>query len=289
MPEKYIIIPNRGRYHFDNKMNDLTSTEWLKFQKSWFVLNPKPREDEVMLHPAKFPEELAMEFIEYFTKKQQIVFDPMAGTGSTLVAAVSCNRSAVGIELLQKYASIAEERVQAALSNTNASNERQKTPVENIFAKIHCNDALNLDELDIPEVDYCLTSPPYWDMLHAQGFKTQKSRKKKKLDVYYSDDPRDIGNIKGYDDFLSVLYEIFKKVHIKLKDHGYLTIIVKNVKKRGKIYPLAWDLADRLNGLYQLKDEKIWCQDNQKLAPYGYKNAWVSNTMHHYCLNFRKE
>jgi hypothetical protein len=38
-----------------------------------------------------------------------------------------------------------------------------------------------------------------------------------------------------------------------------------------------------------LKDERIWCQDNLRLAPYGMGNAWVSNTMHHYCLNFRKE
>ena len=37
-----------------------------------------------------------------------------------------------------------------------------------------------------------------------------------------------------------------------------------------------------------LKDENIWCQDNQKLGPYGMGNSWVSNTFHHYCLTFRK-
>jgi intein/homing endonuclease len=31
------------------------------------------------------------------------------------------------------------------------------------------------------------------------------------------------------------------------------------------------------------------CQDNQRLAPYGLGNAWVSNTFHHYCLQFRNE
>jgi hypothetical protein len=31
------------------------------------------------------------------------------------------------------------------------------------------------------------------------------------------------------------------------------------------------------------------CQDNQRLAPYGLGSAWVSNTFHHYCLQFRKE
>jgi len=74
-----------------------------------------------------------------------------------------------------------------------------------------------------------------------------------------------------------------------LKPRAYITIIVKNVKKGGKMYPLAWDLARRLDGTYTLKDEKIWCQDNIRLFPYGMGNAWVSNTFHHYCLQFRNE
>jgi DNA modification methylase len=223
----------------------------------------------------------------------------MAGTGSTLVAAVQCSRSAIGVELLRKYADIAEKRVEEALKE--AFNENDKSTLENVsiesrddsgrqlFTKVICEDALKLDSLDIPTVDYCLTSPPYWDMLHARGFETQKKRKAQKVDVQYSQDERDIGNIRDYDKFLSALYDIFKQVHTKLKPSGYLTVVVKNIKKGGKIYPLAWDLARSLDGLYKLKDEKIWCQDNQKLAPYGYKTAWVSNTMHHYCLNFRKE
>jgi DNA modification methylase len=71
-----------------NKLNDLDSKSWLKFQKSWFIHNPPPRRKDVLRHPAKFPESLAQEFIEFFTKSGQVVLDPMAGTGSTLVAAL---------------------------------------------------------------------------------------------------------------------------------------------------------------------------------------------------------
>jgi DNA modification methylase len=277
---KYIDFGDGLRYHKDNRLNDLTNKEWLRFQKSWFVLNPKPRKQNLLLHPAKFPEELVEGFIEFFTKEGQLVFDPMAGTGSALVAAVQCNRSAVGIELNETYAEIANKRLKEILT---------KKTKNDITAQVFCADALEMDDLKIPEVDYCVTSPPYWDMLHAPGFETQKSRKEKGYDVHYSDDSRDAGNIHDYDDFLDFLFDIFEKVHSRLKDNGYLTVIVKNIKKKGKIYPLAWDIARKLDGLYKLKDEKIWCQDNQKLAPYGYKYAWVSNTMHHYCLNFRKE
>jgi hypothetical protein len=127
-------------------------------------------------------------------------------------------------------------------------------------------------------------------MLHAPGAKTQKKRRTmSELDVVYSENPADLGNIQDYDVFLQRLTDIYAALQPLLKSGGYLTIIVKNVKKRGRIYPLAWDLASRLSEIFLLKDEKIWAQDNQRLAPYGLGNAWVSNTFHHYCLQFRNE
>jgi len=137
---------------------------------------------------------------------------------------------------------------------------------------------------------HVITSPPYWDMLRMRGAETQKKRRAAPdLDVHYSDDPRDLGNVADYDAFVEQLAQIYEALYPALKERAYLTIIVKNVKKGGRIYPLAWDLAKRLGRTYTLKDEKIWAQDNQRLAPYGLGNAWVSNTFHHYCLQFRKE
>src|SRR5512147_1492408 len=92
-----------------NKLNDLDPKAWLKFQKSWFIHNPPPRKKGVLVHPAKFPETLAQEFIEFFTKQGEVVLDPMAGTGSTLVAALRAGRNSYGIELNPKYAEIAQQ------------------------------------------------------------------------------------------------------------------------------------------------------------------------------------
>jgi len=105
----------------------------------------------------------------------------------------------------------------------------------------------------------------------------------------YSEDPKDLGNIASYDEFLLRLTKIYEQMKPFLRQGAYLTIIVKNVKKGGRIYPLAWDLAKNLSETFILKDEKIWCQDNQRLAPFGLGNAWVSNTFHHYCLQFRNQ
>ena len=265
-----------------NKLNDLDSKTWLKFQKSWFVHNPPPRRKGVLVHPAKFPETLAQEFIEFFTRKGETVLDPMVGTGSMLVASLRAGRHAVGIELNAKYAHIAREMVAA-------EREALGEAVKELRAEVFTADARRALELGLPTCDYVLTSPPYWDMLHAKGAGTQKKRKEEALDVFYSDNPDDLGNIPDYEDFLERLRGIYTGLKPLLRPGAYLTIIVKNVKKGGKMYPLAWDLGRELGRFYTLKDEKIWCQDNQRLAPYGLGSAWVSNTHHHYCLQFRNE
>ena len=264
-----------------NKLNDLDSKAWLKFQKSWFIHKPPPRKKGVLVHPAKFPETLAQEFIEFFTRQGQTVLDPMAGTGSTLLACLAAGRHGIGIELNPIYADLARQRLAQA---------RQQQPAPELRLEVHQADAARLADLGLPACDYVLTSPPYWDMLRAAGAATQRRRRAASdLDVTYSDDPADLGNIADYGIFVDRLVGIYAALQPGLVPGAYLTIIVKNVKKRGRIYPLAWDLARRLSETYTLKDEKIWCQDNIRLAPYGLGHAWVSNTFHHYCLQFRNE
>ena len=266
-----------------NKLNDLSNKAWLKFQKSWFIHNPPPRKKGVLVHPAKFPETMAQEFIEFFTKQGENVLDPMAGTGSTLVAALRAGRNSYGIELNPKYAQIAQNTI---------SDERAQLgdSIENLKSEIINGDASLASTYRLPITDYVLTSPPYWDMLRVKGSDTQKKRRAAaEMDVHYSDDPNDMGNISDYEEFLEKLVNIYKGLKPLIREKAYLTIIVKNVKKGGKIYPLAWDIARELGKTYTLKDEKIWVQDNQPLAPFGLGSAWVSNTFHHYCLQFRKE
>ena len=264
-----------------NKLNDLDPKTWLKFQKSWFIHNPPKRKKGALVHPAKFPETMAQEFIEFFTKKGETVLDPMAGTGSTLIAALRAGRNSYGIELNPKYAEIANQIIEEERASLGSSIENLKSEIVNGDAAVAVNHQL-------PTFDYVLTSPPYWDMLHAKGADNQKKRREsEELDVVYSEDPNDLGNIHEYEEFLGKLVNIYEGLKPLLREKAYLTIIVKNVKKGGKIYPLAWDIARELGKTYTLKDEKIWLQDNQPLAPYGMGSAWVSNTFHHYCLQFR--
>jgi DNA modification methylase len=263
-------------------LNDLTPKEWVKFQKSWFVYNPPPRDRAKILHPAPFPEGLAADFIKFFTRKGMWVLDPMVGSGSTLIACAMTGRNGIGIELSPYWAKIAETRLNEFRAQRNLFED------DTTEQRIIVADARDIDQIEMPLIDYVLTSPPYWDMLRREGNFRQVARRAKGLPLYYSDDPRDLGNIEDYDQFLDELVGIYRKVAEKMRSGAYMTIIVRNVKKGARLYPLAWELALRLRDFLELMSERIWCQDDQKLNIYGYPSTWVSNTMHHYCLIFRK-
>lgn len=62
-------------------------------------------------HPAIFPEKLAEDHILSWSQENDIVFDPMCGSGTTCKMAILNNRNYIGCDISHEYVSIAEERI----------------------------------------------------------------------------------------------------------------------------------------------------------------------------------
>ncbi|MBI5723946.1 MAG: site-specific DNA-methyltransferase [Planctomycetes bacterium] len=65
-------------------------------------------------HSAVFPLELPSWFIVLFTKPGDVVLDPFAGSGTTLVAAKNSGRHYIGIEVRPEYVRVFRERLSTA-------------------------------------------------------------------------------------------------------------------------------------------------------------------------------
>lgn len=239
------------------------------------IIKPPPRKKDEILHPAKFPEDLIERFIKKYTNINDLILDPMCGTASSLIAAASLGRRAIGFELSPFFTDIAQKRIVTA-------------QLEDLVC-VYNKDARDFKSKIKESVDYIITSPPYWDMLNMKGAEYQARRKEKGLQLNYSNDPSDFGNINSYDQFLEELTKLYIMLGARLKSSGKMTIIVKNIKKKGFIYPLAEHLYQKLSDYFVLETEFLWLQDDIRLAPYGYGNTFVSNTFHQYCLTFTKK
>lgn len=79
------------------------------------IVNVGMSTNEGGLHPTQKPVKLMQALIELTTFENQIILDPFAGSGSTLVAAKHLNRRFIGIEAEEKYVKIARGRLKKDL------------------------------------------------------------------------------------------------------------------------------------------------------------------------------
>lgn len=62
-------------------------------------------------HPAIFPYELAHDHIISWSREGDVVLDPFAGSGTTLIASMNLNRKSIGIEISQEYCDVITSEV----------------------------------------------------------------------------------------------------------------------------------------------------------------------------------
>lgn len=93
------------------------------------------------LHPTQKSINILKQFIEIFTDKNDVVIDPVAGSGSTLIAAYDLERNSYGFEIKKEYYDlatkwIAETKAQGNLFHTDEKKHYKKidnVQEENLF------------------------------------------------------------------------------------------------------------------------------------------------------------
>jgi DNA modification methylase len=169
-----------------------------------------------------FSEELVEVLLAEFTQPGDLVLDPFAGFGTTLVVAERMGRRALGVELLPERVAFIRTR----LMNRDAVVE---------------GDALHLAGLNLPAVDFVMTSPPYMALAdHPQN----------PLTAYRTLDG-------DYTAYIRQLGLIFESVGRLLKPGGHVVINIANLRSGAVLTPLARDISDALSSVMTLEQEAL--------------------------------
>ncbi|MCA9019680.1 MAG: site-specific DNA-methyltransferase, partial [Planctomycetaceae bacterium] len=94
--------------------NALDGKRWIQNSISVWSDIRKSLEEVRLKHPAIFPEMLVERLIETFLPLQgDVILDPFAGSGSTIVTAEKMGKTGIGLELSEDYAELARQRLTA--------------------------------------------------------------------------------------------------------------------------------------------------------------------------------
>jgi site-specific DNA-methyltransferase (adenine-specific) len=84
--------------------------EW--FQQFWNITGASTKN-----HPAPFPIKLSYRLVRMFSFFGDTVLDPFCGTGTTMIAAMKCDRNSIGVEIDSEYCRMAADRLKKENQN----------------------------------------------------------------------------------------------------------------------------------------------------------------------------
>ena len=263
-----------------NKLNNLNGKDWIKSTKSYWI-SEKCVDDKIALkHPAPFMVKDIIKLVSFFTKKKQIVLDPFNGTGTTLLACCRTGRKGIGIDLNKNYNDLAKKRLK-----DQPNYKDQKIIFGNSLNKIK-----NIEG----EINYCVTSPPYHNILRnkGNGIRDVKDNYRKGARTgieYYSENKNDLGNQKSYQNFLDLFEKIMSEVFLKLKNRSYTSIIISDFTVNKKEKNVQVDVVTLMQNIgFDFVGTTVLLQETKPLYPFGYPYSYVINHHHQNIINFRK-
>jgi modification methylase len=185
-------------------------------------------------HPAKMLPAIAARAIATYTRPGDLVCDPMAGIGSTLVEAVHQGRDAIGVEYEPEWAELARANLAYARSQGATGH-----------GEVVCGDARHLpgvlDAAVVGLVALVLTSPPYGPSLHGR-VTARPGQGITKAHHRYSADPANLAHV-GLDRLLEGMRTILAGCAPLLRPDGVIAMTVRPWWRNGHLIDLPGALA----------------------------------------------
>jgi DNA modification methylase len=294
--------------HPANTLNELPGEEWLYFTKS-LLTTAYPSElghAARKAHGANKPPRLMARLIEFFSRSGELVLDPFAGVGGTLLGAAIARlpRRAIGIELEPRWASVFEQVVRdltaerdglgPELADLGVADPGGPRGFDASGIELRVGDARALlPAIGADSIDLVATDPPYnlqLPMTMAGGALAATHANRRTDYAMVTDSDRDLANAPDYATFLERMTTVFRELHRVLRDGRYAVVIVRDAYQDGRYVFTGSDLAARAAGVGLVpKGDLIWYQAGTRLRPYGYPHAFVPNIVHQHILVLRKE
>ncbi|NLC76538.1 MAG: hypothetical protein GX750_02825 [Clostridia bacterium] len=273
-----------------NLLNDLSGSQWLYWTDTLYLTNFPPDATHHLRkkHGAMKPPELMAEIISFFTKKNELVLDPFAGVGGTLIGAALAGRRGIGFELNPRWVEIYRQIQNEYIVHNGVIIPKEQGRGQPIAAPLYQGHCLALmKQLEAGSVDAVITDPPYGCQHRVTGFSGETN-----FNMFNPDTPLDFANVPDFAAFLGLMEEFGREAWRLLKAKRYLIMIVGDRYVDGEFLPLGFLVAERLRQVgFKLKGIRLWSNKatQRPLRPYAVYTSFVPNITHQNILILKKD
>jgi hypothetical protein len=200
---------------------------WLTGQQPSRELRRGRYTHESITHPGKMLPTIARYAINTYTDPGDLVLDPMAGIGTTMVEAMHLDRHGVGVEYEDRWAALAAVNVALA--------ERQGASGTGV---IYTGDSRNLPTLLPPQmrgtVALVITSPPYGPSTHGH-VRTPGARRGKVRKIHHRYGGPDNLAYRDHNTLAQGFTDILAGCRAVLRPGGHVVITARPYRRHGEL------------------------------------------------------
>ena len=200
--------------------NDLELKNWRESEiwtdSLWIIAERDKTGKHDGFYHGNFVPQIPRQLISRYTKKDEVVFDPFVGSGTTAYEAESLGRHFVGIDIQPELV----EHVKSKVDNENYFSEliAGDSADKNTFLAV----AEILNARKRKNVQLAILHPPYADIIKFSKYQ------------------KDLSNIKSLQDFLNGFAIVIRNTLDVLEKNRYLAIVIGDKYTQGKWIPLGF-------------------------------------------------
>ena len=218
------------------KYNDFDMQNWKEIDSNtdslWIIKGRDKRGKHKNIYHGNFIPQVPNELIKRYTNKNDLVFEPFMGSGTTLFECENLDRKYIGfdinpemIDYVKTSMSIDTTYDDYHISNCNSLNTKE---VDESFSGA-------FEHLQSKSCQLAILHPPYMDI------------------VKFTENKNDLSNINNLDMFLDKFKLICENTLKYLDKNRYFAIVIGDIYKNSEVIPLSFYCMDMIKKNFNVK------------------------------------
>lgn len=263
------------------KFNDLDLENWresnINTDSLWLINERDKSGKHKNIYHGNFIPQIPNQLIRRYTKKDEVVFEPFAGSGTTLFECEELGRKYIGLDINPEMIQyIQNNRDQMFSEDRTFIEQCDSTDVEAVSSAV----GRGLKQLVEKDVQFVLIHPPYMDI------------------VKFTENENDLSRINDINDFVQKFKTVCENSLAYLRKNRYFAIVIGDVYKNSEVLPLSFYCMDMIKRNFRVKLKGVIVKNIEgNRGKIGQNSIWKIRALrsdyfifkHEYIFVFKKE